>query len=403
MRWRRGGKRIAASLKDRHPGICKASTKSRSLDPQKATRFPLAGVRLVSVALRSLAVAVLACGLVVPAMPAAIQTKVCSNAPAVGERVECPEDRTSTDDIVILPEGVDIDIAATADLTRAVHAKHEGGGEIDVWRSTFRTQGRNGFGISGEHRAAGAGDIGIEVRDTTIQTAGQLGFGINAGREIGIESHGVKVLTRRNSIPTEGNRAYGIWATDRSTVAGGSVAIDSGGDSITTNGSQSHGVFGYQPTACERGNERRTEIDIDLLNASIKTSGHGLDFQGVAENQLFWCHCLEQKPGRHRSPRRLLRCLRRRLGDHERCRRARHLRREFRDAGSNCILINVSRPVGDHERTRALTTSIPAPGAARSRPRSARGSRCAKPERARAAFGSAASIQRPWPWSARRV
>ena len=47
--------------------------------------------------------------LVLGAVTVQAQTAVCSNSPGTGERIECTEDATSTSDIDIDAEGIDID------------------------------------------------------------------------------------------------------------------------------------------------------------------------------------------------------------------------------------------------------------------------------------------------------
>ena len=58
------------------------------------------------------------------------QTAVCSDTPGEGERIECTEPSTSSTDVTLRPEGVDID--TTDDESPGVAGLHEGTGDINI-------------------------------------------------------------------------------------------------------------------------------------------------------------------------------------------------------------------------------------------------------------------------------
>ncbi len=226
------------------------------------------------------------------------QTAVCSNTPAADERVECTEDSTSSDNIDILLEGVDIDVDdATEVNTHAVSAKHEGSGNIDInitssvdeanqtVRSTIDTSGAaQAYGVLGQH--TGTGTVDISVSTTTIGTMGSSAHGVHgyhtgSGRIVldvsdsridtkGTGSHGiyadhvstdtspgtdprVSVTATSNEIVTEGQEAHGI----RGALEGpGNVTVTSTSNTVTTKGFSAHGIYGYH----------RGEGDINIVS-----------------------------------------------------------------------------------------------------------------------------------------
>ncbi|MYA87294.1 MAG: hypothetical protein F4X97_02360 [Boseongicola sp. SB0662_bin_57] len=254
-----------------------AQEDSRSGSPDRSPAATLARIP---------AAAILACGLVAHAGDATAQTAVCSDAPAAGERVECTEDSTSTDDIDILLEGVDIDVAATAINTHAVSARHDGSGDIDIdvtggvdesgqavrsaidtsgvpqayavhgWHNgagavdiavsgtTIRTTGRTGQAVHGLHH--GTGRILLDVSDTDIRTTAKDGSGIYARHystdtEEGANAN-VSIEASSSKIVTEGQSAYGIWGASAGL---GDVRITTTSNAVTTKGRYAAGIFGY--------------------------------------------------------------------------------------------------------------------------------------------------------------
>ena len=228
--------------------------------------------------------AMLACGLAGLAGGAAAQTAVCSNTPAAGERVECAEDSASTDDIDILLEGVDVDIVSTQATTPAVHARHEGSGDIDidvthgldesdrVVRSTIDTSGEAfSYAIHGQHD--GAGTVDIALSDTTINTTGLAGEAIrglhNGTGQILVDLDDIEIHTTGRSgmavrllhygagrirldvddteITTTGRDGIGLYARHYNTSseegADANVSIEASSTGITTEGQSAHGIW----------------------------------------------------------------------------------------------------------------------------------------------------------------
>lgn len=180
------------------------------------------------------------------------QTAVCTDTPSAGERVECKEDDTSTDDIDILLEGVDIDVVATMANTPGVHAEHKGTGNIDievtgtldesnqVIRSTIDTSGSHqSYAIYGHHE--GTGTLDISVSDTTINTTGRQGIGVH-GRHDGIG--GIVLNVSESNIHTTGKDGIGVYANQANTSSNSDVLITVTSNRIETEGESAHGVRG---------------------------------------------------------------------------------------------------------------------------------------------------------------
>ena len=67
------------------------------------------------------------------------QTAVCSATPGAGERVECTQPDTSSDDISLTLKDIDID--TTEDDAHGVHGHHEGSGRIYIDIQTGLAEG----------------------------------------------------------------------------------------------------------------------------------------------------------------------------------------------------------------------------------------------------------------------
>jgi len=233
-------------------------------------------------------------------------TAVCGNTPRAGERIECTEDITSTRDIDI--DAADADIDTTLDNEPGVYGVHLGHGnilidlsrskittrggsshgvrgnigqggssgdlEFGIRRSAIVTEGDGAHGVSGEHRGGGAGNIIIDVRDSTIETSGEDAYGIYTTGEGRVESHGVRIHTKRTAITTMGDESHGIWARQENT--GGNIIIDAEDGSITTNGTIAHGVYGYY--AMGEGDILISLRDMDIITRSTLHSRHGDTF-----------------------------------------------------------------------------------------------------------------------------
>ena len=175
------------------------------------------------------------------------QTAVCSDTPGEGERIECTQPSTSSTDISLFPQGVDLD---TTDFQGSgVGGLHEGTGKITIdvsYRIVFEeegeytvvfsdisTTGEEGSGVTGRH--TGAGDIDIDVATTNITTTGN-------------QSHGIEAFIGHTDIET-----------DDPPLAAGNIDIDvSALVTIETEGSFSHGV--YQPVV--KGRKGIDTIDL---------------------------------------------------------------------------------------------------------------------------------------------
>ena len=162
--------------------------------------------------------------LVLGVIPASAQTTtpVCPDPPddplASGQRIACTEDATSTTDIDIDAEGVDID--TTADNEPGIGAMHAGDADIDVTvgvkisqenevtTSDIDTTGGSAHGIRGEH--AGTGDIDIDVRITDITTTGVDSHGV-FGRHAGTGDIEIDILASTIDVRAGGNEK-GIYA-----------------------------------------------------------------------------------------------------------------------------------------------------------------------------------------------
>ena len=220
----------------------------------------------------------LSCGFFAIVDYASGQTPKCTNTPATGERVVCEEDASSGDDIDILLQGVDIDVAATAANIHAVHGKHEGSGDIDIdvaegidgsgaaVRSTIDTSGNTqAFGVFGEHTGTGAIDIAVSA--TTITTTGRTGHAVH-GRHHGTGR--ISLDVSGSSIETTMKDAHGIYASHENAAAadaGVSVAVSS--SRIVTEGKSAHAIRG---TSYGRG-----DVEITTESNTITTKGKEAD------------------------------------------------------------------------------------------------------------------------------
>ena len=222
----------------------RAAGSSRTIAGQDGT------IRGLTQAVACPALAVAAAVWALPALSA-----VCSNTPAANERVECTEDSTSTDDIELLLEGIDIDVTATVVNTHAVRAKHEGSGDIrievtldiddsgEVVRSTIDTSGTSSqaYAIYGEHRGTGA--IDVSVSTTTTSTTGRSAHGVHA-RHYGTGP--IRFDVSNSRIDTKAGDAHGIFAVHHSTDTGddadADIRITAAFNNIVTEGKEAHAV-----------------------------------------------------------------------------------------------------------------------------------------------------------------
>ena len=194
--------------------------------------------------------------LVSAAGASAQQTTVCSSTPGSGERIECTEDDTSTDDIDIDANGVDID--TTEDDAEGIHATHEGSGAVTIdltGSSTVDTTGAGARAVVGNHD--GTGRLEIRVSGATISTGGNL-LWINNNQDV--------------------HYAYGVYGRHAGSATG-DVVLDVENTTITTQGSGAAGIAGVYEVPAEEQSTATATLDIDVRNSRIETRGdtaHGI-------------------------------------------------------------------------------------------------------------------------------
>ena len=252
---------------------------------------------------------------------------VCHNNPGTGERIECKEPATSTDDIDInLQSGVNIETsAADAD---GILGDHRGTGDITInvtgvsGADTITTGGDSADGIYGN--SWGKGSVGITVRDveitttvtapgnargvagrqiftssnlapyegfyhvninvsgSRISTMGRNGYGIyglHYGRENGPLSTGNLEITATNTdVTTTGLFASGLYAQSVNSV--GDVIVNMTGGSIMAAGANAKGIEALHYGTGSSGNVRVTVKN----NAEIRTTGSSLSEGVLAQN-----------------------------------------------------------------------------------------------------------------------
>ena len=201
-------------------------------------------------------------------------TAVCSNTPGSGERIECTESSTSSNDIDIDAEGVDIDTAT--DEETGIYAHHEGNANIDmdvgpgisglqVTRSAIDTTGLSALGIRAEHD--GTGDIDIDIESADITTTGSFSYTVEA-RHDGIGK--IRVGVHDSTIMSNGRGVY-AWHTGTAT---GDIVMIVSGSTIETQNRNDYGVF------VQHGGENSdpntpTHINLDVRSSVITTNDYG--------------------------------------------------------------------------------------------------------------------------------
>ena len=178
----------------------------------------------------------------------------CTDAPATGNWIECTEDSTSTDDITINADGVDIDTTGANEF--AIYGKHEGNGKIDIdvgGASMIDTSGSMSHGIYGRHQ--GTGNILIKA-------------------ENGVD------------IETQGNQASGVYA--QHVLGAGDITIRvkgvDGADTITTGGSEARGVSARNYS---KGNTEVTVTDVNITTTTTTEEGGNDSAYGVEGQSSF--------------------------------------------------------------------------------------------------------------------
>ena len=187
------------------------------------------------------------------------QTVVCSNNPGPQEGVECRESSTSSTNIDLDLQDVEV---STTGAYFGVWGQHQGAGDIDIeiWDSTVDTSGNGAYGISGHHH--GSGYVGIEVRDSTVSTSG-------GGTAIGIHGQhdgtgNIDIEVWDSTVDTLGDGAHGIWGVRNSS---GDLSIRVEGGSTTTRGDTAHGIA--------VSHEESGSVGIVVRDGTVSTSGDG--------------------------------------------------------------------------------------------------------------------------------
>ena len=124
----------------------------------------------------------------------------CTDAPAAGNWIECTEDSTSTDDITINADGVDIDTTGADEI--AIYGKHEGNGNttITIDNNSITASGEGSSGVRVES-AAEVDEDGYRKQTVTVN-----------GREIGDcntrDGHYAQALSRHEPRRSPGGAGY---------------------------------------------------------------------------------------------------------------------------------------------------------------------------------------------------
>ena len=237
------------------------------------------------------------------------QIAVCSDTPGEGERIECSEHSTSSTDVNLRPEGVDID---TTDYeSPGVAGLHEGTGDINIdlrydlvqedegGDYTIRyidisTSGSSAPGVYGRH--TGAGDIDVDVRFTDITTTNASSDGIEAFIGHSTLQTDDPPLAMGNididvgalvTIKTEGDSSDGVSA--RHSGGKGRIDIDVWNSKITTKGSDSFGADGVTVwrTGTDTGDVNVTVTDTDITTEGRASHGVFVYHQGDDTANIF--------------------------------------------------------------------------------------------------------------------
>ena len=244
-----------------------------------------------------------------PANASAQQTTVCSDTLGEGERIECSEPSTSSMDVNLRPEGVDID--TTDDESPGVAGLHEGtgdinidlgydlvqeeeGGDYTIIYSAISTSGDATPGVYGRH--TGAGDIDIDVKFTDITTTNASSDGIEAFIGHSTIETDAPPLAKGNididvgtlvTIETEGVGSNGVSA--RHSGGEGWIDIDVRNSKITMKGSDSFSADGVNVwrTGTDTGDVDVTVTDTDITTEGRSSHGVFVDHQGDDTANIF--------------------------------------------------------------------------------------------------------------------
>ena len=227
------------------------------------------------------------------------QTAVCSETPGTGERVECTQPDTSSDDISLILQDIDID--TTESDAHGVYGHHEGAGRIFIDIQTGLAEGggliRNDIDTTGDDangvyaRHVGSGNIDIGGQNLHITTAGEvadgvLGFiGYDPGFPPPIDSPppaagNVRIGVFDSTIETTGYASRGVTAENHGGA--GRTDINVSNSTITTlwdSYGAAHGIFALRQ-GTTTGDATVTVADTNITTKSYSGMGINVDHQG---------------------------------------------------------------------------------------------------------------------------
>ena len=223
---------------------------------------------------------------------ASAQTEMnCNNTPPAGERISCDEDADSTEDIDLVLKN--LDITTSGNNMPAIHAEHDGQGDIDInlgvlieegdfSESSITTSADASHGIQAVHR--GTGDIEITTQLGSITTSGTNSRGIDTIQATNSNrGDGDITITSSSDILVQGTTLLaGISANIEGGITGDIEIRHALGSITATNGNS--GIVAYQ--------KHVGDIFIDLYGrASIITRGnvgHGIraELQGISDETI---------------------------------------------------------------------------------------------------------------------
>ena len=191
---------------------------------------------------------------------------VCRNTPETGERVECKKDSSSSDNIEIQLDGIEID--TTDGGGHGVHAEHQGDGHIDIGIDTDFAEGdRHTY--------------------STIVTTASRNYGIYAHH---LGDNSVVTSTFSATIGTQGNYAPAIYGRHEGS---GLLRIRSLGDEITTTGAYSHGIYGHHFSTGDIEIDVNSDIEIrNTKSYGVFSTHHGtgdirIDFSDTVKTSAY--------------------------------------------------------------------------------------------------------------------
>ena len=212
---------------------------------------------------------------------ASAQTPVCSNTPGPGERIECKNDATSTDDIEINTENVNIETTTNAP---AIYAEHFGDGTntITVKGSTLTATVDFTEAILNAQYGTG-GDSNTYISDSTITTTGQYGFAVfniiqqeSLGGNIILDAEDLRVTT----TGVQEFRAYGFGLYARNQADEGDIRVEA--REYIYNGT-GHGIHGWRDVS---GHGTVTIVVSDSMITTTGTSGLGFLSRGLSSHGI---------------------------------------------------------------------------------------------------------------------